>query len=162
MISHHTVRPVPEKLTKMLKIPIPTSKKQVRSLLGLLGYYRRFVHNFATLSAPLTEIIRMNANPFKWANECQAALEKLQNILNNAPVLLLPDCSKPFVLRCDASSVGLGAVLLQNQDTFLHPVCYASRKLLDRETRYSLNASVSLLFGQWTNFPDIYLVSLLF
>jgi hypothetical protein len=76
----------------------------------------------------------------QWTAECDVAFQKLKAILSCDPVVVLPDFAKPFVVRSDASSTGIGAVLLEQQpegDSCLHPVLYASRKLLDRETRYS-------------------------
>ena len=72
-----------------------------------------------------------------WSSECQAALVHLQKCLSSYPILLLADLEKSFVVRSDASSIGIGGVLLQERDDILHPVTFVSRKLLPRETRYS-------------------------
>ena len=138
-IGQNMMSPVDEKITKVLRIAVPKSKKQVRAVLGLIGFYRRYVENFASLVAPLVELTKKNSPAkVKWSEKCEVALKKIQEILSSHPVILLPDFTKDFVIRTDASSTGLGAVLLQEgEDKLLHPVMYASRKLLDRETRYA-------------------------
>ena len=138
-IGEKGMSPRAEKVSKVLNISPPTTKKQVRALLGLVGFYRRYIPNFASLVAPLTELTKKNL-PTKvvWTNRCQQALEQVKEILSSDPVVVLPDFGKDFTIRTDASSTGLGAVLLQRgADELLHPVLYASRKLLDRETRYA-------------------------
>ena len=141
VVGSGTLRPTHDKIQKILQIPTPTTKKQVRSLVGLLSFYRRYVPNFATLSAPLTDLIRdspkSSARSVCWTPECADALKIIQNILCKVPILLLPQMDAPFVLRTDASSIGLGAVLLQDFEGLLHPVAFASRKMLQRECNYS-------------------------
>nr|KAG5707621.1 hypothetical protein BaRGS_031003 [Batillaria attramentaria] len=132
------LKPEPGKVQKILDIAKPVSKRQVRSLLGLIGYYRRYVPNFATLTAPLSDLTRADRpRKITWTAECDDALRAVQRILATFPVLLIPDLSKEFIVRTDASNSGLGAVLLQDKDGLLHPVAFVSRKLLDQETRYS-------------------------
>ena len=140
----HTVgggnmKPVKGKVSKILNLSVPKTKKQVRALVGLISYYRRYVPNFAHIVAPLADLTKKN-QPSKvlWTDECQKAFDKIKSILSSEPVIALPDFGKQFVLRTDASSRGLGAALLQiGSDGEMHPVLYASRKMLDRETRYS-------------------------
>jgi hypothetical protein len=132
------LKPQSDKIRKILSIPVPKSKKQVRSLLGLIGYYRRYIPNFASITAPLTDLTRCpEKRVIKWNQECQQALERIQAMLSSEPILLLPDISEPFTVRTDASSYGLGAVLLQEKSGILHPVMYSSKKLLDCQRRYS-------------------------
>jgi hypothetical protein len=90
--------------------------------------------------APWTDGSENVFHKVDWAVDCSHSLERFDNFLSSDPVIVLPDFSRPFVVRSDASSTGIGAVLLQQQpnvDDQLHPVLYASRKLLDREKRYS-------------------------
>ena len=134
------IRPEISKVEKILKVSTPTTKKQVRSLLGLLSFYRRYIPGFASLTAPLSDLTRdsgRSSRSIVWTSECADALRQIQRILSSKPVLLLPRLDVPFVLRTDASSVGLGAVLLQDKEGVSHPVAFASRKLLDREKNYS-------------------------
>ncbi|XP_070174729.1 uncharacterized protein [Littorina saxatilis] len=138
VVGRGYLKPEDGKVKKILSVNRPTTKKQVRSLMGLLSYYRRYVPNFATLTAPLTDLTRDDhGKTITWTAECDSALKAVQEVLSTFPVLLLPDLSQDFVVRTDASSTGLGAVLLQEKEGLLHPVAYASRKLLDRESRYS-------------------------
>ena len=115
----------------------PTTKRELRSFLGLAGYYRKFVPNFATLALPLTDKTR-GKEPDKviWTPQCQSAFEELCRHLTSEPILRLADQDKSFTLRTDASGVGLGAVLMQEHDGILRPVAYASKKLTPTERRY--------------------------
>ena len=140
VIGEGSIRPEDSKIQKIVEVPTPQTVKQVRSIMGLLSFYRRYVPKFAEITAPLTDLTKKtpgSSRKVDWTPECQEALGKVQAILSKQPVLRLPQLDQPFVLRTDASSTGLGAVLLQKRDDILHPVIYASRKLLDRETRYS-------------------------
>ncbi|XP_076434600.1 uncharacterized protein LOC143274616 [Babylonia areolata] len=126
-----------EKVDRIRNAPVPTTKKELRSFLGLAGYYRKFVPRYAEVALPLTEKTR-GKEPTKvsWSPECQKAFDSLKDALVSAPILQLPDQSKPFVLRTDASGTGLGAVLLQEHEGMLRPVAYASKKLVGAEFRY--------------------------
>ena len=142
VVGKGQLMPEEGKLHKIMQIPTPTTRKQVRAVLGLLSFYRRYVPNFAAISAPLTDLTKEGAGKSKtvvWTPVCAHALSRIQEILSSQPVLVLPRLSKQFFLRTDASSTGLGAVLMQEgeEDGLLHPVRCDSRKLLDRETRYS-------------------------
>lgn len=104
-----------------------------------MGYYRRFVPQFATIAAPLTDLTKKRkADKVAWDHKCDTAFKKLKEILIQEPVLGVVDPSKPFVLQTDASNLGLGAVLSQQGVNGEHPVAYASRKLLPREVKYSV------------------------
>ena len=138
VVGKGVLKPGDVKIRKILEIPTPTTKKQVRALLGLLSFYRRYIPNFATLTSPISDLTKESkARTITWTPVCEEALRKIKSAFSSAPVLKLPRLSDQFTLRTDASSVGLGAVLLQDFDGVLHPVCFASRKLLDRERRYS-------------------------
>ena len=128
-----------EKIEKIQNAPIPVTKKQVKSLLGLCGYYRRFVPHFAEKAEPLTDLTKSRQpDKVKWEEKHDKALKRLKDDLCSNPILKLPDVEKTFVLRSDASDVGLGAVLLQRHEDMLFPVAYISKKLLPRERNYSV------------------------
>ena len=139
VVSAGCIRPDKAKTQKILEIKVPQTKKQVRQVLGLLGYYRSFVKDFSTIAQPLSDITRKSsANKINWSNECQQSLDTLKKTLTTEPVLQVPDLSKPFVVQCDASNKGIGAVLSQNHDGILLPCSFASRRLLPREENYAI------------------------
>lgn len=118
--------------------PRPRTKKEVRSFLGLVGWYRRFVPQFSTVAAPLTALTgKDQRNPVTWTDECQAAFDCLKHRLCSSPVLKSPGVNQKFLVQVDASAVGLGAVLAQGDAGEERPILYLSRKLQPRETRYS-------------------------
>ena len=118
--------------------PPPTTKKGVRSFLGLVGWYRRFIPSFSSRAAVLTDLTRKSSpNKVVWTEECDRAFQDLKDSLCHSPVLQSPDFDLPFTVQTDASGVGLGAVLLQGEGEDRRPVHYISRKLFPRETRYS-------------------------
>ena len=117
---------------------MPTTIKEVHSFLGLSGYYRRFIKNYATISSPLTKLTtKAYTNQFNWTAECQHAFNTLQARLCNSPVLVHPNFNKEFMLQTDASDIGLGAILSQLDDKgFERPIAYASKILSARERKY--------------------------
>ena len=138
-IDQHTVKPLSGKVDQVMDAETPTTKKQLRAFLGLIGYYRRYIDGFATLSAPLTDALKGGVRTaLVWGPEQTSAFEALKAKLCCNPVLRLPDLSRTFVLRTDASDVGLGAMLLQEFEDGLFPVAYASRKLNSAERNYAI------------------------
>lgn len=118
----------------------PVTKKDVRVFLGLVGYYCRFVPQFASIAIPLNNLTKKR-KPDKdiWDAECGNAFQKLKGGLSQEPILTVADPSCPFILQTDASNQGLGAVLSQHgKDRCEHPVANASQKLLPRETKYAV------------------------
>lgn len=137
-VGQGLLKPEEKKVEKILHIPTPTTKRQVRALLGLVGYYRRYIRDFATVTAPISDLLAGKVKKkFVWTDSCQSALEELQSRMSKSPILLLADLDKPFLVRTDASAVGIGGILMQEHDSVVHPVTFVSRKLLPRETRYS-------------------------
>ena len=137
VIGNGTITPNNDNDMKILNAEPPRTKKQIQSFLGLTGYYRAYVPNYASLTAELTDLIRKGKpNKIEWTSSLQDSFDKLKQLLAAKPVLHLPDLTKTFTLRTDASNTGLGAVLLQEKKGRLFPISYASRKLLDREKNY--------------------------
>lgn len=126
----------PEKVEAILRIPIPRNVRDVRRVIGLASWYRRFVPNFSTIASPLTELTRKN-RPFVWTSECDQALMRIKECLVSAPVLACPNFELPFTIQTDASDYGLGAILSQEQDGAEKVICYLSRSLTKAERKYS-------------------------
>ena len=133
------VRPDELKIRAIGQFCTPRTKKQVRSFLGMAGYYRKFIPQYTSVMAPLTDLTRKVApNEVVWTPDCDRAFSSLKNALSSSPVLCSPDFTKRFVLQTDASDRGVGAVLSQyDEDGHDRPITYFSRKLLPREERYS-------------------------
>ena len=133
------VQPEAAKLEAVRSFATPRTKKEVRAFLGLTGYYRKFIKDFASISAPLSDLTRKNGpNQVEWTPECSAAFNLLKQQMCSTPVLRSPDFEKMFLLQTDASDRGVGAVLSQvDENGDEHPVGFFSRKLLPREERYA-------------------------
>uniref|UniRef100_A0A2N9IE13 Integrase catalytic domain-containing protein n=1 Tax=Fagus sylvatica TaxID=28930 RepID=A0A2N9IE13_FAGSY len=121
----------PSKIEAVVNWVRPTNVSEVRSFLGLAGYYRRFVEGFSCIATPLTRLTRKNAK-FEWTNECERSFQELKQRLVSAPVLTIPSSSSGFVIYSDASHKGLGCVLMQHGKV----VAYASRQLKSYEQNY--------------------------
>ena len=117
-----------DKVKRVMNAEVPRNETQVRSLLGIVGYYRKFVNTFASLTAPLSDLTK-NGKPdtVQWSDDLQTRFEEIKSQLCNAPVLKLPDFDKDFVLRTDASDTALCAVLLQKHGEMMFPIAYASK-----------------------------------
>ncbi|KAK7097946.1 hypothetical protein V1264_004849 [Littorina saxatilis] len=127
-----------ENVTKILNAPRPETKKQVRSFLGLAGYYREFIPNFAAITAPLSDMTRKGCpNQILWGPAQEKAYQTVRDLMSRDPVLRLPDTAKEFILRTDASDEGIGAMLMQEHGGKPFPVSYASKKLSGAEKNYS-------------------------
>ena len=131
-MGNGTVKLEPSKIAALESFPIPKTKKEVRAFLGLRGYYQRFIPDFSTISAPLSDLTRKAApNSIKWTSACEGSFQSLKSsALCTHPVLYSPDFSKQFILQTDASDRAVGAVLSQVSEDF-------SKKLLPREERCS-------------------------
>ncbi len=116
---------------------VPSNVRQVRRFLGVVGYYRRYICNFADVALPLTDLLKKGER-FVWSRECQDSFQNLKNVLCSHPVLKAPDFTKRFKLACDASGFALGSALLQEDDDGVdHPVAYYSKKFTAAQSRYS-------------------------
>ncbi|KAL0554287.1 hypothetical protein IC582_008205 [Cucumis melo] len=111
VVSKAGVSVDPAKIEAVTSWPRPFTVSEVRSFLGLAGYYRRFVENFSRIATPLTQLTRMGA-PFVWSKACEDSFQNLKQKLVTALVLTVPDGSGSFVIYSDASKKGLGCVLM--------------------------------------------------
>ncbi|KAA0050673.1 pol protein [Cucumis melo var. makuwa] len=131
VVSKAGVSVDPAKIEAVTDWTRPSTVSEVRSFLGLAGYYRRFVENFSHIATPLTQLTRKGA-PFVWSKACEDSFQNLKQKLVTAPVLTVPDGSGSFVIYSDASKKGLGCVLMQQGKV----VAYASRQLKSHEQNY--------------------------
>ena len=122
----------PAKTRTVQEWPKPATPKDVRAFLGLAGYFRKFVKGFSTMAAPLTHLTRQGVS-FDWSDKCQLAFDRVKTALTSAPVLAMPDPSEPYEVRCDASIVGVGAVLMQNGK----PLAFESKKHTDAQVKWT-------------------------
>ena len=139
-IGGEGLKPNSEKVKAVENMTRPETKKQIRSFLGMVGFYRRFIPNFSAIAIPLTDLTKKNS-PNKiseWNESHEKAFTTLKQRLVNYPVLRLPKLDEPFILQTDASDNGIGAVLLQEEDGVKFPIAFASKKLLSRERNYSV------------------------
>lgn len=138
VVGQGVVKPRVGKVDAIHSYPVPTTKKKVRAFMGLVGWYSKFIPHLSERAAVLTDLTKASApNRVRWNEECDRAFKDLKSAITSESVLHTPDFSQPFTLQTDASGVGLGAVLLQEAEGERRPVLFLSRKLLDRETRYS-------------------------
>ncbi|KAA0063393.1 pol protein [Cucumis melo var. makuwa] len=131
VVSKAGVSVDPAKIEAVTSWTRPSTVSEVRSFLGLAGYYRRFVENFSRIATPLTQLTRKGA-PFVWSKTCEDSFQNLKQKLVTAPVLTVPDGSGSFMIYSDASKKGLGCVLMQQGKV----VAYASRQLKSHEQNY--------------------------
>eukprot|EP00873_Tetraselmis_striata_P038562 jgi/Tetstr1/458826/TSEL_045209.t1 len=130
----------PRKVEAVQQWPVPKTVKDVRGFLGLAGYYRKFIHNFAAVAAPLHDLTK-NQPEFVWTPRADAAFRALKDAMVRAPVLSIPDTSADarYTLYTDASGFAVGAVLLQDQGSGLRPVAYHARKMNKHEVHYPVH-----------------------
>ncbi|CAA7032390.1 unnamed protein product [Microthlaspi erraticum] len=123
IVSAEGVSVDPAKIEAIRDWPRPSSATEIRSFLGLAGYYRRFVKGFATMAQPMTKLTGKDV-PFIWSAECEESFSQLKEMLTTTPVLALPEPGKPYMVYTDASGIGLGCVLMQEGRV----IAYASRQ----------------------------------
>ena len=119
-ISGEGIAVDPTKVVSFTKWLAPTSVGEIRSFLGLAGYYRRFIDNFSKIAKPMRELLKKDTK-FKWMEECEASFQELKKPLLTVPVLILPDLRKVLQVYCDASRRGPGGVLMQDGELFHMP-----------------------------------------
>ena len=131
VISAEGVYVDPQKIEAIVNWKPPTKVTEIRSFLGLAGYYRKLVEGFSKLAAPLTKLTRKEEK-FVWSEACQQSFDELKRKLTSAPVLTLPSGQDGYTMYCDASRQGLGCVLMQHENV----ITYASRQLKKHEQNY--------------------------
>lgn len=143
IFSQDGISPDPAKVKAVVEFSHPQIVKDLRSFLGMTNYCSRFIEGYAEICRPLRELTHKD-KPWKWTQTCEKAFVTLKDKLRSDTVISYYDPRKPVTVRVDASPVGLGAILLQDEDNV---VCYASRALLPVESRYSQTEREALAVG---------------
>ena len=150
MVSEKGVEPVQAKVEAIQQWPIPKTLKALRGFLGLTGFYRRFIQGYASIAAPLTHLLKKDS--FGWNDDAQLAFDTLKRVLSQAPVLILPNFTLPFTVETDASGVGMGAVLSQQN----HPIAFFSKpfcpKLLNSSTYVRELFAITAAVKKWRQY----------
>ncbi|XP_049339640.1 uncharacterized protein LOC125804612 [Astyanax mexicanus] len=148
------------KIQAVVNWPTPRSVKELQRFLGFANFYRRFIRNYSSVAAPLTNLLKRNARKLIWSEEASNAFSSLKEVFTSAPLLKHPDPKEPFVVEVDASSVGVGAVLSQNigSPSKMHPVAYFSHKLSPAERNYGIGdrelLAIKLALEEWRHWLE--------
>ncbi len=135
--------------------PQPQSVKELQRFLGFSNFYRRFIHNFSLLTAPITSLLRHQPKSLSWTPEAITAFEKLKRAFCTTPILKHMEPQLPFVMEVDASTTGVGAVLSQyhGEPPLLHPCAFYSKKLTPAEQNYDIGnrelLAIKLALEEW-------------
>ena len=149
VVVRHGIHPSPRKVQAIQEVQEPRNATELKSFLGLVNYYCKFIPDMSTLVHPLNRLLMFDA-PWTWTETCQVAFKKLKELLLNSPLLAHYDRNKPVRLAVDVSSYGLGAVLSHvSSDGEGKPIAYASRSLSASEQNYSMieKEALAIVFG---------------
>lgn len=133
ILTDKGMKPNPDKIKIIQKLELPRTERQIKSFLGITGYYRKFIKDYAKVAQPITKYLKKGVKINIKDPTYVEAFEKLKNLISSHPILRFPNFEKQFTLTTDASNYALGAVLSQEG----HPVCFASRTLNNHERNYS-------------------------
>ncbi|GJP56055.1 hypothetical protein CLOM_g15120 [Closterium sp. NIES-68] len=152
IVSAQGVHVDPKKIEAVRTWKSPENVKELQQFLGFANYYNRFVPQYAKITAPLTNLLKKNT-PYKWGPQYQEAVEKLKQALTSAPVLILPDPERDYVIEADASDQAVGAVLMQDQGNGLQPIANLNKKLHGAELNYPIHdkeaLAIIIAFKTW-------------
>ena len=144
-----------EKVKAIREWPTPTTVTGVRAFLGLAGYYRRFVNGFSRIASPLTSLLQSNVS-FHWIEVHQQSFDSLKQSISSAPVLIIPDESRQYVVTTDASGFAVGATLSQDQGKGLQPIAFLSHKMNQHERNYPVHEqellAVVVALKEWRHY----------
>ncbi len=159
IIGNGKLKTMPRNIEKVKNCKPPETLTEVRAFCNLVGYYRKFIHKFAQIAKPLTELMSLPGKKKKitLSPEALKAFHTLKDLISQEPVLALPDFNKPFIVRTDASQYAIGGVLIQQDDEGNEkPICYASRTLTRTEQRYSAGEREMLAIYHWIRYWHAY------
>ena len=133
VVGQGHIKPVEAKVEAVTKFPNPANRRELMRFLGMAGYYWKFCKNFSLVAEPLTQLLREDQK-FIWDAKCTDTFKKIKGLLMSAPVLMTPNFDKPFMLLVDASDIGAGTVLVQeDRQGVEHPIVYFSQKFNDSQ-----------------------------
>lgn len=155
-VSSEGIEPMPEKCKAVQEFPTPKKVKDVRSFLGLAGYYRRFIKDFSKIASPMIDLTKKDEE-FIWTEECEKAFNELKQRLISPPILAYPNYSEPYILQTDASRDSVGMVLAQVQDSSERVIAYAGKRLSPNEKNYSTTEIEALAVIEGLKHFDPYL-----
>src|SRR6266540_6418992 len=112
IIREFGIKPDPEKVRAIVDQLAPTNQTQIRSFLGMIGFFRNYIQGFSTIAGPMTNLLAKEVR-YEWGPEQQQAFQRLKQVISTTPVLVHPNFNQPFILYTDASKEGLGAILAQ-------------------------------------------------
>ena len=135
LISEEGIRPDPNKVAKVLAWPLPTSDEEMKSFLGLCGYYARFIQNYAAITKPLRDATMVDGQ-VKWSGTMRNAFDHLKSILASPPVLALPTCEGTFVMYTDACNSAVGIVLAERTEKGERVIAYESKALTKQQVKW--------------------------
>ncbi|RVE76234.1 hypothetical protein OJAV_G00009200 [Oryzias javanicus] len=147
------------KVEAVLSWPVPVSRKHLQRFLGFANFYRKFIKGFSKIAAPLHSLTSTKRR-FVWTSEADESFKTLKDRFSSAPVLLIPNEEKQFILEVDASDHGVGAVLSQrsDEDNKVHPCAFFSRRLSSAERNYDVGdrelLSIKLAFEEWRHWLE--------
>ncbi|KAG1938716.1 retrotransposable element [Pimephales promelas] len=142
------------KVQAVVDWPVPDSRVALQRFLGFANFYRRFIRNFSQVAAPLTALTSVKSC-FRWSESAQEAFDRLKVLFTTAPILIMPDITRQFIVEVDASEVGVGAVLSQRSasDNKVHPCAFFSHRLSSAERNYDVGnrelLAIRLALGEW-------------
>lgn len=138
IIGAGCIKPDPDRVTAISEYSQPKTTRQIRSFLGMAGWYQRYIANFSAIAAPVTDLLG-GKSKFVWTPEAQSAFETLKTKLLSAPLLAHPDFSRPFVIQCDACTTGVGSVLYQLDEAGNEkPIAFMSKKFNSAQRNYTI------------------------
>ncbi len=135
-VNESGISPSPDNVQKVKDWPTPTNAKQVRSFLGLAGYYRRFIQAFSDIAQPLQALTQKDVT-FAWTDACELAFQTLKTKLTTNPIVVYPDFTQPFTIQCDASSFAISGILSQQREGKDRVVAYFSQSLNATERKWA-------------------------
>ena len=147
LVDAQGVHTSPKKVQAVLDAPEPRNLQELRSFLGLVNYYAKFMGNLASTLHPLHDILRADKT-WQWSTDCQRAFQRAKESLSQSPVLVHYDPTLPLILAADASSYGVGAVISHRlSDGSEKPVAFASRTLTSSERNYAQGEKLPHVLG---------------